>query len=129
MVIETHEEDFALEVGVAVALVDHVGCGISDREVEEPVCSGGHGETLRTDLEREQLSGYNPSDGSPRASDCHRVSLLALIPERTELTEEDIDAHKGDSGLLCCEIGRAGHSSGDSDNELTDAHANGSHEQ
>jgi hypothetical protein len=45
------------------------------------------------------------------------------------LTEENVDAHKSDSGLLCREVGRSSYGSGDSYDELADGHAGGSHEE
>ena len=64
------EEDLGLQVGVAGALVDHVGGGVGDGPVEEPVGGGGHGEGLGADLEGEDLAGDDPGDWSPGACDC-----------------------------------------------------------
>ena len=64
------EEDLGLQVGVARALVDHVGGGVGDGPVEEPVGGGGHGEGLGADLEGEDLAGNDPGDRTPGACDC-----------------------------------------------------------
>ena len=64
------EEDLGLQVGVAGALVDHVGGGVGDGPVEEPVGGGGHGEGLGADLEGEDLAGDDPGDRTPGACDC-----------------------------------------------------------
>ena len=64
------EEDLGLQVGVAGALVDHVGGGVGDGPVEEPVGGGGHGEGLGADLEGEDLAGDNPGDWTPGGGDC-----------------------------------------------------------
>ena len=45
------------------------------------------------------------------------------------LTEEDVDAHERDGGLLGCNIGRAGYRSSDRHDKLADTHADGSHKQ
>jgi hypothetical protein len=45
------------------------------------------------------------------------------------LTEEDVDAHESDGGLLRREVGRSGYSSGNGYDELADGHAGGSHEK
>jgi hypothetical protein len=45
------------------------------------------------------------------------------------LTEEDVDAHESNRGLLCWEVGRSSYGSGDGYDELADGHAGGSHEE
>jgi len=55
-----------------------------------------------------------------------RVGYLIVGPS---LTEEDVDAHERDGGLLRWEVGDTGNRSGDGYNELADGHADGSHEQ
>jgi hypothetical protein len=45
-----------------------------------------------------------------------------------QLTEEDVDAHESDGGLLRCEVGNASYRPGDGYDELADGHADGSHE-
>lgn len=59
------EEHAGLQVGIAWAVVDHVGRGVGDGEVEQPVGCGRHGQTLRTNLQWEQLTGDNPGDWTP----------------------------------------------------------------
>lgn len=45
------------------------------------------------------------------------------------LTEEDVDAHEGDGGLLSGEIGGTGNRASDGNDELAHAHADGAHEK
>jgi hypothetical protein len=68
------EEDLGLQVGVAGAGVDHVRCGVGDGPVEQPIGCGGHGKGLGADLEREDLAGDDPGDGSPRRSEKEDVN-------------------------------------------------------
>lgn len=124
-----HEEYLGLQVGVARAVVDHVGGCVTDGEVEEPVGGRGHGQTFGTDLERVDLTGDNwfrlvkerdgregfsekltPCDGAPRGGE-----------------EENVDADEGDENL----VGSVGENS-DTDNghdELTHTHADGAEEK
>lgn len=106
------EEHLRLEVGVARAGVDHVGGGVGDSPVQEPVGGGGDGETLGTGLEGEEFTGDDPGDGAPGGGE-----------------EEDVDADEGDEGLVG--DGVAGEGGADTgDDELADGHADGSeHEQ
>lgn len=113
------EEDAGLEAGVALAGVDEVGGGVGDGPVEEPVGGGGHGETLRTDLEGEELAGHDPGDGAPRAGE-----------------EEDVDADEGDEGIVGGLVaddfgGPLGFfdSTCDGDDVLADAHTDGTKEE
>lgn len=85
---------------------------LSDCPVKEPVGRGGHGERLGADLEREDLAGDDPGDGSPGARE-----------------EEDVDADEGDHGVLSCLIGCAHNGTSDSDDELADSHADGAEEE
>ena len=58
------------------------------------------------------------------------VTTQATGPhELARLTEEDVNAHKGNSGLLGWQICCASYSSSDGDDELANAHANSAHEQ
>lgn len=77
------EEDLCAEVGVTGSGIDHVGSSaedllasaqrtvvrvwnlLSDGPVEKPVGGGGHGERLGAHLEREELTGDDPGDGTP----------------------------------------------------------------
>jgi hypothetical protein len=106
------EEHLSLEVGVAGAGVDHVGGGVGDGPVQEPVGGGGDGETLGTGLEGEEFTGDDPGDGAPGAGE-----------------EEDVDADEGDQGLVGdCVAGEGGADTGD--DQLADGHADGTeHEQ
>lgn len=63
------EEDFGLQVGVARAGVDHVGRGVGDGPVQEPVGGGRHGEGFGAHFEREDLARHDPGDGAPGAGD------------------------------------------------------------
>jgi hypothetical protein len=59
------EEDLGLQVGVAGAVVDHVGSRVGDGPVQEPVGGSGHREGLRADLQREDLSCHHPRHRAP----------------------------------------------------------------
>jgi hypothetical protein len=124
------EEDLGAHVGVAGAVVDHVGGSVADGEVEKPavdvsisficgLCSrdlpvgcGGHGQRLRADLEREDFTSDDPGDGSPGAGE-----------------EEDVDADECDQSLLGSQILNASNGTGDSDDELADRHTDSTKEQ
>ena len=45
------------------------------------------------------------------------------------LTEEDVDAHESDGGLLCWKVGGSGHGPCDGYDELADGHPGGSHQE
>jgi len=68
--------------------------------------------TLSADLEWEKLAGNDPSDRTPRAGE-----------------EKDINAYERNSGLLRRCVLCAGNGTGDGNDELTDTHADGSHEK
>lgn len=104
------EEHFRLQVGVIS--IDHVGGGVGNGPVEEPVAGGGHGQALGSDLQGEEFSRHDPGNGSPRAGE-----------------EEDVDAHKCDGCALGGEIGGSGDGTSDGNDELADTHANGTHEE
>lgn len=53
------EEHLGLQVGISWALIDHVRCRKTDGEVEKPVGSGGHGQTLGADLKRVDFTSNN----------------------------------------------------------------------
>ena len=106
------EEDLCAHVGVSGAIVDHVGGGVSNGEVEEPVAGGGHGERLGTDLEREDLTGNDPGDWAPGAGE-----------------EEDVDADECDQSLLGSHVLNTSDSTGNSDDELADSHTDGTEEE
>jgi hypothetical protein len=106
------EEDLGSEVGVAGARVDHVGCGITDGEIQKPVGGCGHRERLGADLEGEELAGNNPGDWAPRAGE-----------------EEDVDADECDQRLLGRLVVDTGNGSSDCNDELANGHTNGTEEQ
>lgn len=106
------EEDLSAEVGVAGSVVDHVGCSVTNGEVEKPVRSGCDGEGLSADLEREDLASNDPSDWAPRAGE-----------------EEDVNADECNKSLLGRLVVDAGNGTRDGDNELADSHTDGTEEQ
>ena len=55
-----------------------------------------------------------------------RVGYLIVGPS---LTEEDVDAHERDGGLLRWKVGRSSYGPGDGYDELADGHTGGSHEE
>lgn len=113
---EPDEEDLRLEIGISRAPVDEVGCRVSDSPVQEPICGGGHGERLCTNLEREDLSCHDPGDWSPGGSE-----------------EEDVDADESNGSLLrgevlgehtsVCVLAGCGGTE-DSNEKLADGHSN-----
>lgn len=104
------KEDLCLQVGIARTFIDHIGGGETDSEVEKPVGSSGHGETLCTDLEREDLTSDNPCDGTPRDG-----------------KEENVEADESNENLVgnICEDC----DTDNSNNELADTHPNGSQQK
>lgn len=115
------KEDLRLEIGVSWTPVDEIGSRVCDSPVEEPVRRSGHGEGLGADFEGEDLAGDDPSDWTPGRRE-----------------EEDVDADECDGCLLggvvvyddvtsCVLTG--GCCAEDSNDELRDAHADGSPEE
>lgn len=118
---EPDEEDLGLQVGVAVAVVDEVRRRVGDGPVQQPVGRGGDAQGFGARLEREDLAGDDPGEGAPGRRE-----------------EEDVDAHKGHSGLLPGETLyedlavvelAGGQGAADRDDELGHAHANGPPEE
>lgn len=103
------EEHLGSQIGVTWSRVYHVGSGVGNGPVEKPVGGRGHGEGLGTCFEREELSGHDPRHWTPRGGE-----------------EENVDAHKGDEDLVGDERGLPGGGTDDGDNQLADAHTNGS---
>ena len=54
------EEHLGSEVGIARASVDHVGCGIGNGPVEQPVSGRRHGKAFGTCFEWEYLTRDDP---------------------------------------------------------------------
>lgn len=115
------KEDFGLEIGVALTVVDQVWGGVGDGPVEEPVGCGGHAERLGARVEREDLTGDNPCERAPSAGE-----------------EEDEDADKCHGSLLSSKVLdkdvavvalACGECAANGDNELGDTHADGAGEQ
>lgn len=98
-----NEENLRLKIGVFG--VHHVWCRVGNREVEKPVAGGGHGQSLGTDFEREQLSCYDPGHRSPGRCE-----------------EKDVDADESDCSLLGSQVFEGGHCTGDGDDELAGGH-------
>lgn len=118
---EPDKEDFGLEVGEALAVVDQIGGGIGNGPVEEPVGGGGHAEGLGTRGEGEDFAGDDPGERTPSAGE-----------------EEDEDADKGHGGLLAGNVLdedvavlvlAGGQGAADGDDELRDTHADGAGEE
>lgn len=118
---EPDEEDLGLEVGIAGAKVDEVGGRVGDGPVEQPVGGGRQGKAAGTVLEREDFAGDDPAQRAPSRS-----------------KEEDVDAHKGNAGLLGIHVmhenvtesilgGGGGAEHGN--NQLADAHTDGAAQQ
>lgn len=104
------EEHLGLKVGVTGTTVHHVGGGVGDGPVEQPVGSGGDGKTLGTSLEGEQFTSNDPGDRTPGAG-----------------KEEDVDADKGDEDLVGDVVINGG--TDDGDDQLRHTHANGTEQQ
>lgn len=118
---EPDKEDFGLEIGEALAVVDQIGGGVGNGPVEEPVGSGGHAERLGTRGEGEDFAGDDPGERTPSAGE-----------------EEDEDADKGHGGLLAGNVLdedvavlvlAGGQGAADGDDELRDTHADGAGEE
>ena len=77
------EEHLDFEAGGAGLFVDQVGGSVTDTEVPEPVGGDREGHGFGTDVEREDLTGDDPSDGPPCGGE-----------------EGDIDTDEGDQNLL-----------------------------
>ena len=90
------EEHLWSKISLAGAIICQVWRRVSDCPVKQPVRSSREGETLRSGLQWVQLSGYNPCNWTPSAS-----------------KEEDIDADKGELGILSGCVAKTGGSSHD----------------
>lgn len=106
------EEHLDTEVSVASTGVDEVGSGITNTEVPEPVGGGGHGHSLGTDVEREDLAGDDPGNWSPSSSE-----------------EGDVDADEGDQDLLSGQVGVRDGNTDDGDDVLAEEHTSGTDEE
>jgi len=102
------EEHFGTEVGIARSAVDEGRSRVSDSPVEEPVGSGGEGDTLATDVEGENLANDDPCDRSPSGGE-----------------EGNIDTDKCHKGLLTGVVGTGECNTEDGDEVLADTHASG----
>ena len=101
-----NEEDLHLKTGRAGLLVDQVWSGVTDTKVPEPVGGDGERHGLGTDVEREDFTGNDPGDRSPRRG-----------------KEGDVDANEGNQNLLPGGVLGRDRDTDDSDQELADAHA------
>lgn len=106
------EEDLDTHVGVAWARVNHVGRGVADGKVEEPVGGSRHGKGLGADLERENLTSDDPGDWAPRAGE-----------------EEDVDADKGNQRSLRRHVVCTSNGADNRNDELGDGHTNGTKQE
>ena len=80
--------------------------GIADTEVPEPVGRGGHGHGFSADVEREDLAGDDPSNGTPGGGE-----------------ESDVDTDESNKCLLTGLILNGDGDTDDSHKVLADAHA------
>jgi len=106
------EEHLDLETSRAGLLVDQVGSSVTDTKVPEPVGGDGEGHGLGTDIEREDLTGDDPGDGTPRGGE-----------------EGDVDTDEGDQNLLSGGVGGRDGDTDDGDHELANAHSDGTDQE
>ena len=99
------EEHLDLKTGGSGLLVDQVGGSVTNTKVPEPVGGDGEGHGLGTDVEREDFTGDDPSDGSPSGGE-----------------EGDVNADEGDQNLLSGGVGGRDGDTNDGDQELANAH-------
>lgn len=118
---EPHEEDLGLQVGIALPVVDEVRGRVGDGPVQQPVRRRGYAEGLGAGREGEDLARDNPAEGTPGRGE-----------------EGDVDASEGHRRPLPSQarhvdlavVVLAGrHRAGDGDDQLRDAHADGSPEE
>ena len=102
------EEYLDFETSRAGLFVDQVGGGETEDEVPEPVGGDGEGHGLGTDVEREDLTADDPSDGTPCGGE-----------------ESDVDADEGNQNLLPGDVGGRDRNTNDGDQKLANAHAEG----
>ena len=102
------EEHLRLEVRVPGSGVDHVRRREADGPVPQPVRRGGEGHAFRARVEREDLAGDDPGDGSPGGRECSNV-----------------DTDKGNETLLTGLVLDGDGDTDDSDEELAHAHPSG----
>jgi len=100
------EEHLGAEVGITGAGVDEEGGSIADGPVHEPVASSGEGDTLATDVEREDFANDDPSDRSPCRGE-----------------EGNVDAHEGNNSLLTRVVVLGKGYTEDGDEVLANTHA------
>ena len=106
------EEHLHLQTSRPGPFIDQVGGSVTDAEVPEPVGGDGEGHGLGTDVERENLAGDDPGDGTPRGGE-----------------EGDVDAHESDQNLLSRHVLGRDRDTDDGDQVLANAHANGTDQQ
>jgi len=124
------EEDLRAQSGIAWTCIDEVGgcvccgpvseashsfCGSAGRTdcpVKEPVRGCGHGQRFCAHFERKNLASDNPGARSPRR--CEEVN---------------VNAHEGNERFLCWGIAGSDDGANDRDDELADAHSDGTTEQ
>jgi len=106
------EEHLDLETGGAGLFIDQVGGSVADTEVPEPVGGDREGHGFGTDVEREDLTGDDPSDGSPCGGE-----------------EGDVDADEGDQNLLSGDVGGRDSDANDGDHEFANAHSDGTDQE
>ena len=93
-------------------LVDQVWGGVTNTKVPEPVGGDGQGHRLGTDVEREDFTGDDPSNGTPRRGE-----------------ERNVDANESDQNLLSGNVRGRNRDTNDGNQELANAHAGGTHQE
>ena len=103
-----NEEHLDLQTQGAGLLVDQIGSSVTDTKVPEPVGGNGKGHGLGTDVEREDLAGDNPGDGTPCGGE-----------------EGDVDTDECDQNLLSRNVFSRDRDTDDGDQELANTHGGG----
>ena len=110
-----NEEDLALQIDALrrpIGIVDQVWRRVRDSPVQKPIRRGGHRQTLRANLEWEDLARHDPRDWTPRARE-----------------KEDVDADECDCGVLGGLVGLGCDCAGDGDDELAYGHSGSAEEE
>jgi len=107
-----NEEHLDLEASRTGLLVDQVGGSVADTEVPEPVRSGGEGHCFSTDVEREDFTGDDPSNGTPGGSE-----------------EGNIDADESNQNFLSGSVRGRNRDANDGNQEFAKTHAGRTHQE
>jgi len=107
-----NEEHLYFKTSRIWRLVDQVGRGVTDAKVPEPVRGGGEGHGLCANVEREDFTGDDPSDGTPGGGE-----------------EGNVDADESNQNLLPSGVRHGDRDTDNGDQELANAHSGGSNQQ